>query len=151
MMIGLDVAPVAPSARLRATSSGSTESSQSFVPQAIRDWSGVVMSGSGKQLGRRRRSGAVVRTGPSYFLRLYVIAIISLSLPSATRYILNSIVSLSVIVETDLNLAGLPSIPGPSPCCVRVLPSLSKSPSISNGDGLMLSIQIVKCFFLIGQ
>ena len=41
MMIGLDVAPVAPQARLAATSSGSTESSHSFVPQATRDCKGV--------------------------------------------------------------------------------------------------------------
>ena len=33
MMIGFEVAPVAPSARLRAISSGSTESSQSLVPR----------------------------------------------------------------------------------------------------------------------
>ena len=37
MMIGLEVAPVAPSGRLLATSSGSTESSQSLVPVAISD------------------------------------------------------------------------------------------------------------------
>src|SRR5947209_5550468 len=43
MMIGLDVAPVAPQARLRATSSGSTESSQTLVPAEIRDCNGVVM------------------------------------------------------------------------------------------------------------
>src|SRR5207253_2559649 len=38
MMIGLDVAPVMPSARNFVTSSGSTESSHTFVPQAIRDF-----------------------------------------------------------------------------------------------------------------
>src|SRR5579859_2281707 len=46
MMIGLDVAPEAPRARLRATSSGSTESSHSLVPLAIRLCSGVVMAHS---------------------------------------------------------------------------------------------------------
>ena len=40
MMIGFEVAPVAPSARFLATSSGSIESSQSLVPQAIRERSG---------------------------------------------------------------------------------------------------------------
>src|SRR5579864_7542043 len=43
-MIGLEVAPLAPQARLRATSSGSTESSHSLVPQAMRDCNGVVMA-----------------------------------------------------------------------------------------------------------
>src|SRR5262249_6637891 len=42
-MIGLLVAPVAPSARLRLTSTGSTESSHSLVPHAISDSNGVVM------------------------------------------------------------------------------------------------------------
>ena len=42
-MIGLEVAPVAPSARLRTTRSGSIESSQSLVPHAIRDLSGDAM------------------------------------------------------------------------------------------------------------
>ena len=42
MMIGFEVAPVAPSARLRAISSGSTESSQSLVPEATSDCSGVM-------------------------------------------------------------------------------------------------------------
>ena len=37
-MMGLEVAPVAPMARSRRTKSGSTESSQSFVPVAIKDW-----------------------------------------------------------------------------------------------------------------
>src|SRR6516225_5164495 len=41
-MIGLEVAPLAPHGRLRATSSGSTESSQSLVPQATSDSSGVM-------------------------------------------------------------------------------------------------------------
>src|SRR5688572_10991948 len=36
-MIGLEVAPVAPSLRLDATRSGSIESSHSFVPVAMRD------------------------------------------------------------------------------------------------------------------
>ena len=35
MMIGFEVAPVAPKARFLATSSGSIESSQIFVPLAI--------------------------------------------------------------------------------------------------------------------
>src|SRR5205085_11122621 len=39
MMIGLDVAPVAPSLRFVSTSLGSIESSQTFVPQAISDLS----------------------------------------------------------------------------------------------------------------
>src|ERR1700760_856416 len=43
MMIGLDVAPVAPFARLVAISTGSTESSHSLVPHATRDWSGVMV------------------------------------------------------------------------------------------------------------
>ena len=43
MMIGFDVAPVAPSARLAATRSGSTESSQSLVPQATSDSRGVMV------------------------------------------------------------------------------------------------------------
>ena len=43
MMIGLEVAPVAPRARFVATASGSMESSHSLVPQAIRDRSGLVM------------------------------------------------------------------------------------------------------------
>ena len=43
MMIGLEVAPVAPQARLWATSSGSMESNHSFVPEAISDWSGMLM------------------------------------------------------------------------------------------------------------
>src|SRR5262245_62119244 len=43
MMIGFDVAPVAPKPRLRAISSGSTESSQSLVPEATRDCSGVMI------------------------------------------------------------------------------------------------------------
>src|SRR5262245_20337355 len=42
MMIGLLVAPVAPSARFAFTSSGSIESSQSLVPAATSDWSGVI-------------------------------------------------------------------------------------------------------------
>src|SRR4029450_5272283 len=42
MMIGLLVAPVAPSARFDLTRSGSIESSQSFVPLATSDWSGVI-------------------------------------------------------------------------------------------------------------
>src|SRR5436190_24379974 len=42
IMIGLDVAPLAPQARLRCTSSGSIESSHSFVPQATSDSSGVM-------------------------------------------------------------------------------------------------------------
>ena len=37
MMIGLEVAPVAPNSRLMATSLGSMESSQSFVPAATSD------------------------------------------------------------------------------------------------------------------
>ncbi len=40
MMIGFDVAPVAPSARFVFTKSGSTESSQSLVPVAISDCRG---------------------------------------------------------------------------------------------------------------
>ena len=43
MMMGLDVAPVAPSLRLRAISSGSTESSQSLVPAFTSDCSGVMV------------------------------------------------------------------------------------------------------------
>jgi hypothetical protein len=38
MMIGFDVAPVAPSLRLERTRSGSIESSQTFVPEAMSDW-----------------------------------------------------------------------------------------------------------------
>ncbi len=56
MMIGLDVAPVAPKARLAATSLGSTESSHSLVPQATRDCSGVrsgMVRSCGKGAGRR--------------------------------------------------------------------------------------------------
>src|SRR5262249_53214424 len=49
MMIGLDVAPVAPKARLRAISSGSTESSHSLVPQATSDCSGVMTVPRGKR------------------------------------------------------------------------------------------------------
>ena len=41
-MIGFDVAPVAPNLRLAATRSGSMLSSQSFVPVAISDSSGVI-------------------------------------------------------------------------------------------------------------
>ena len=44
MMIGLEVAPVAPLARFLAISSGSTESSHSLVPHATSDWSGVMGS-----------------------------------------------------------------------------------------------------------
>jgi hypothetical protein len=40
-MIGFEVAPVAPMARLAVTSRGSTESNQSFVPAAINDCKGV--------------------------------------------------------------------------------------------------------------
>ena len=43
MMIGFDVAPVAPNARLLTTKSGSTESSQSFVPAWMMDESGEDM------------------------------------------------------------------------------------------------------------
>src|SRR5690348_10886803 len=46
MMIGFEVAPVAPSARLVFTKSGSTESSQSLVPVAIRDCKGEVIASS---------------------------------------------------------------------------------------------------------
>ena len=42
MMMGLEVAPVAPSARLLAIKSGSTESSQTLVPDAASDCSGVI-------------------------------------------------------------------------------------------------------------
>ena len=42
MMMGLDVAPVAPLRGCVATSSGSTESSQSLVPQATSDSRGVI-------------------------------------------------------------------------------------------------------------
>src|SRR4029450_7039344 len=42
MMIGLLVAPVAPSARFALTSSGAIESSQRLVPEATSDWSGVI-------------------------------------------------------------------------------------------------------------
>src|SRR5690349_24519897 len=42
MMIGLLVAPVAPSAMFLSTRSGSTESSQSLVPLATRDLSDMV-------------------------------------------------------------------------------------------------------------
>ena len=45
-MIGLEVAPVAPRARLVRTRSGSTESSQSLVPEAMSDASGDVMASS---------------------------------------------------------------------------------------------------------
>ncbi len=41
MMIGFDVAPVAPKARLRFTKSGSIESSQTLVPDAISVCKGV--------------------------------------------------------------------------------------------------------------
>src|SRR5579883_951805 len=41
MMIGLEVAPVAPKARFVFTSVGSTESSHSFVPVATSDCNGV--------------------------------------------------------------------------------------------------------------
>src|SRR5262245_24058780 len=41
-IIGLDVAPVMPQPRLRTTSSGSTESSQTLVPVAINDCNGVM-------------------------------------------------------------------------------------------------------------
>ena len=44
MMIGLEVAPVAPRARLRSTRSGSIESSHSLVPLAMSDCSGLAMS-----------------------------------------------------------------------------------------------------------
>src|SRR5687768_11680555 len=52
MMIGLLVAPVAPSAMFRSIRSGSTESSHSFVPDAISDLSdmpGIVPLGSPPQ------------------------------------------------------------------------------------------------------
>src|SRR5690348_11853683 len=42
MIIGLEVAPVAPQARFAFTSSGSTESSHNFVPQATSDCNGVI-------------------------------------------------------------------------------------------------------------
>lgn len=43
-MVGFDVAPVTPQARLRATASGSTESNHAFVPVAISDARGVVLA-----------------------------------------------------------------------------------------------------------
>ena len=69
MMIGFDVAPVAPSARFLTTRSGSIESSQSLVPDAISDrsgelmwlltlwwpgswWNGLVLGGMGSRRGQ---------------------------------------------------------------------------------------------------
>src|SRR5580704_9060347 len=46
MMIGFDVAPVAPKARLTLVKSGSTLSSHNLVPVAISDSKGVVIVGS---------------------------------------------------------------------------------------------------------
>src|SRR5215212_11451110 len=46
MIIGFDVAPVAPSARFVFTKSGSIESSQSLVPVAMRDCSGELIASS---------------------------------------------------------------------------------------------------------
>src|SRR5581483_1202869 len=57
-MIGLDVAPVAPQARLRATSSGSMESSHSFVPAAMSDCNGVSVLLMGASVRVRARGGA---------------------------------------------------------------------------------------------
>src|SRR5687767_14569245 len=56
MMIGLEVAPVAPRARFCLTSSGSTESSQSLVPAWMIDCSGLGISG-GFLTGRECRLG----------------------------------------------------------------------------------------------
>jgi hypothetical protein len=68
-MSGLDVAPVAPQPRLRATSLGSTVSSHTFVPEAISDCKGVVISNLALHVpvlspysgaattGRRKRTG----------------------------------------------------------------------------------------------
>src|SRR5262249_31694424 len=44
MMMGLDVAPVAPSAMFLSTRSGSTESSHSFVPACTNDLSDMTVS-----------------------------------------------------------------------------------------------------------
>src|SRR5437879_6875511 len=44
MIIGFEVAPVIPQERLRAISSGSMPSSHTFVPVAINDCIGVLMS-----------------------------------------------------------------------------------------------------------
>src|SRR5262249_54994994 len=44
MMMGLDVAPVAPQARLRDTSVGSIESSHSLVPERTSDSNGVMVT-----------------------------------------------------------------------------------------------------------
>src|SRR5262249_2672083 len=43
LMMGLEVAPVAPKAGFLATAWGSTESSHTFVPLAINDCKGVVI------------------------------------------------------------------------------------------------------------
>ncbi len=52
MMMGLEVAPVAPSARFVFTKSGSIESSHSLVPVAIKDCSDMAHSSSKKAGGR---------------------------------------------------------------------------------------------------
>src|SRR5260370_12127901 len=44
IIIGFEVAPLAPRARLRCTRSGSIESSQSFVPDAMRERRGLVIA-----------------------------------------------------------------------------------------------------------
>src|SRR5437899_178562 len=54
IIMGFEVAPVAPSARLRVTRSGSIESSHSLVPVAISDCSGVGIQISRSELFERR-------------------------------------------------------------------------------------------------
>jgi hypothetical protein len=54
----------------------------------------------------------------------------------------------SAMVLMFLNLVILPDMSGPSPSSVKTLPALSKEPVMIMGDGPMLSIQVLKYFFL---
>ena len=68
MMIGFEVAPVAPSARLVRTKSGSIESSQSFVPLATNDSKGVEMLATRRVIARIFRES---RHYPLYIVSLH--------------------------------------------------------------------------------
>src|SRR5713226_3791314 len=87
-----------------------------------------------------------------HFLRLYVSLSIGCSLPSLSMIdMLKILVSSSFSSVVDLNLAGLPSGPGPSPVMVSTLLSLSKSPSIVMGAVDNESAHMVRYFFVAGS